>query len=73
MDEWLTRQIKMLEERLAEGEDLIREQRIRIEALERLGVDTTEGRNFFAILKQTQDDLYERHRAYLSCELDRPG
>jgi hypothetical protein len=72
MDEWLTRQIKMLEERLAEGEDLIREQRIRIEALERLGADTTEGRNFFAILKQTQDDLYERHRAYLR-ELDRSG
>jgi hypothetical protein len=71
MDEWLTRQIKMLEERLAEGEDLIREQRIRIEALERLGADTTEGRNFFAILKQTQDDLYERHRAYLA--RDRSG
>jgi hypothetical protein len=71
MDEWLTRQIKMLEERLAEGEDLIREQRIRIEALERLRADTTEGRNFFAILKQTQDDLYERHRAYLA--RDRSG
>ena len=71
--EWLTRQLKMLEEHLAKGEDLIREQRARIEALERLGADTTEAQDFFAILKQAQDDLHERHRAYLARELGRPG